>query len=131
MCRRLFMVAIAAFLLSSAVGCRLCDRRPGWFTSNSRGSAPCNLTGRESTCFDPATGQPVPCPNDVPGTIVPRGANPYPPIYPGVTPRPDELHMPSPNDLIRPPATPFPAPGSDSMLPYPTLPGTPVKSGQK
>ncbi len=79
--------------------------------------------GQGVGCFDAVTGQPVPCPPET-GMVVPGGA-PYP--IPGATgPRPDELHMPAPSDLLRPQAVPVPAPG-DASLPYPASPGVPVK----
>ena len=57
------------------------------------------------------------------GTYTPTG-----PFVPG-GPRPDELHMPAPNNLIPSPAVPETAPPGNAVLPLPTLPGTPVKSG--
>jgi hypothetical protein len=68
--------------------------------------------------------------------VVPGGAFPpgYPssPVFPGVGPQPNELHMPAPSDMIRPPApaVPIPAPG-DASLPFPSSGGVPVKVGQK
>ena len=125
MLRRSLMVAAA--LLAAQTGCRsrCSDPHPGLFTSNTKGGAPCQLAGRDSGCFDAMTGQPVPCP---PQTGMPGGTYPQTgPVVPG-GPRPDDLHMPSPNDMIRPPAIPYPAPG-DAILPPPTSPGTPVKGG--
>ena len=124
MLRRLLVIAAAVALVGLQSGCRSqCgDRRPGWFTSNSKCETPGQTVGRNGGCFDAATGQPVPCP---PTTVIPGGS--FPSVVPG--PRPDELHMPSPTDMIRPPAIPFPAPPppNDALLPLPTSPGTPVK----
>jgi hypothetical protein len=74
--------------------------------------------------------------------MLPGGPTPLPPggFVPGVGPRPNELHMPGAADMIPPlgipPAVPSPAPpptlplpGNNTTLPYPTLPGTPVKTG--
>jgi hypothetical protein len=49
-------------------------------------------------------------------------------MLPGAGPFPNELHMPSPSDRIQPPAVPIPAPG-DASLPFPSSPGTPLKTG--
>ena len=129
MFRRSLLIG-SAVLLAAQMGCRSrCgDRRPGLFTSNKKQDMPCQTVGRNTGCFDAMTGQPVPCPSGVPSTVIPGGGYPgYPSIVPG-GPRPDELHMPSPTDMIRPPAIPYPAPG-DAILPLPTSPGTPVKGG--
>ena len=123
-------------LLAAQVGCRSrCDSRPGLFSSH-RGDVPCQTVGRTGGCFDAATGQPCPCPPEGAGAVVPGGA--FPPAIPGPAPGfpnvgpPGELHMPSPSDLIRPPAVPIPAPpGSDARLPFPTSPGVPVKGQNK
>ncbi len=134
MFRRALVIVAAAALVAAQAGCRSqCgDRRPGWFTSNTKGDVPCQTVGRNGGCFDAATGQPVPCPPGAPTGVIPGGTYPVGPIVPG-GPRPDELHMPSPTDMIRPPAIPFPAPAppNDALLPLPTSPGTPVKSGSK
>ena len=130
MSRRLSAFALLAGLVASQAGCHSrCDSRPGLFSSRANSPAPCQTVGRNSGCFDAATGQPVPCPPEAPGAVVPGGAYPYPPIspVPGAGPRPNELHMPGPADMIRPPAVPIPAPGSDASLPYPSAAGVPVK----
>jgi hypothetical protein len=137
MFRRLSAFAVLV-LVAAQVGClSRCDSRPGLFSSHSRNSTPCQTVGRNNGCFDAATGQPVPCPPEGAGMVIPGGA--FPPAipapapgFPNVGPRPDELHMPAPSDMIRPPALPIPAPpGSDASLPFPTSPGVPVKTGQK
>ena len=126
MFRRLSAFALAAGLLAAQFGCHTHCGRPGGLFSSSSRNAPCQLTGKNTGCFDAATGQPVPCPPGVPATVVPGGS--YPPISVG-PPRPDELHMPSPTDLIPSPALPSVAPpGSDAVLPVPTQPGVPVKN---
>ncbi len=130
MLRRSLLIAVVAVVIASQAGCRSPgnDRRPGWFTSNTRHDAPCQTVGRNTGCFDAVTGQPVPCPPGSSSTLIPDGA--YPPIGPIIPggPRPAELHKPAPTDMIRPPAIPYPAPG-DALLPHPTSPGTPVKIG--
>lgn len=129
MFRRALVIVAAAVLVAAQAGCRSqCgDRRPGWFTSNTKSDAPCQTVGRNGGCFDPATGQPVPCPPGAPAGVIPGGVYP---IVPG--PRPDELHMPAPNELIPNPAIPIPAPPSNNtLLPFPGSTGTPVKSGSK
>ena len=137
MFRRLSAFAVLV-LVAAQVGCHSrCDSRPGWFASHSRHNAPCQTVGRNTGCFDAAIGQPVPYPPEAAGMVIPGGTLPpaFPspaPGFPNVGPRPDELHMPAPSDMIRPPALPIPAPPtSDASLPFPTSPGTPVKSGQK
>jgi hypothetical protein len=49
--------------------------------------------------------------------------------FPGGTLPSTELPMPNPSDLIRPPAVPIPAPGDvgNGVLPYPAVPGVPVR----
>ena len=133
MARRLSAFALAAGLVAAQFGCNSsqCNSRPGLFTGHSNGCAPCQTAGRNTGCFDAATGQPVPCPPDAPGMLMPGGPYPPPPVGPipipgGAIPRPDELHMPQPTELIPRPAVPIPAPG-DASLPFPAMPGTPVK----
>ncbi len=135
MSRRLSALALVAGLVAAQAGCHSrCDSRPGVLSGNSRSGAPCQTVGRNTGCFDAATGQPVPCPPEAPVTLVPgSGPYPYPPISPlpgggGAAPRPNELHMPT--ELIPRPAVPIPAPpGSDASLPFPASTGVPVKSG--
>ena len=136
MSRRLSAFVLAAGLVAALTGCHTsrCGDRPGWFTSRAKTDACGQTVGRNGGCFDAATGQPVPCPPDGVGTVLPGGAGPYPlpggALPGGAFPRPDELHMPSPADMIRPPfpAVPVPAPG-DASLPFPASPGVPVKGG--
>jgi hypothetical protein len=138
MCRRLFALACVAVLVGTQFGCHWssrCDERHGWFSARKRVEPPCQLAGRNEGCFDANTGQPCPCPPEaggVPGGVMPGGTLPYPympgPAVPGPAPFPNELHMPSPSDRIQPPAVPIPAPG-DAGLPFPTSPGTPLKTG--
>jgi|GEM_PF-1986371 len=134
MFRRLSAFGVAAILGAAQFGCHSCGDRPGWFTSHRRASAPCQTVGRTGGCFDAATGQPVPCPPEVPvGPEMVPGAPgiPFPPpgMIPNGIPPMSELPMPAPSDRIQPPAVPVPAPG-DAHLPFPTSPGVPVKSGQ-
>jgi hypothetical protein len=133
MSRRLSAFALVAGLVPVLAGCcssSQCGQRPGLF-SRSQTSSPCQTVGRGSGCFDGATGQPIACPPGVPANVVPGGGPyPYPPIgtIPGpIGPRPEDLPMPSPSDMIRPPAVPIPAPG-DASLPFPSSPGVPVKN---
>ena len=132
MSRRLSAFALMAVVVAAQAGCRSrCDQRPGLFSSRAPADAPCQTVGRNTGCFDAATGQPVPCPPGAPATVVPGGGGyPYPPIspVPGGGPRPDQLHMP--NELIPRPAVPIPAPG-DASLPFPSSPGVPVKGPNK
>lgn len=126
MFRRALVIAAAAVLVAAQTGCRSqCgERRLGLFSCNSKSEAPCQTAGRSGGCFDATTGQPVPCP---PGA---GSGGSFPSVVPG-GPRPDELHMPSPTDMISPPAVPFPAPAppNNALLPLPTYPGTPVRVG--
>lgn len=128
MSRRLSAFAVVA-VLAAQFGCQSsCGERRGLFTSRAKSDVPCQTVGQKGGCFDAATGKPVPCPPEGVGTVIP-GGNPYPipgPVPGGAYPRPNELHMPGPSDLIRPPAVPVPAPG-DASLPYPASPGVPVK----
>ncbi len=129
MVRRLSAFALVAGVVSTLTGCHSSCDRPGLF-SRSRSETPCQTVGRNGGCFDAATGQPCPCPPGVPAAVVPGGPNPYPSIgpFPGAPGLPPgELHMPSPSDMIRPPAVPIPAPG-DAGLPFPATPGVPVKN---
>jgi hypothetical protein len=130
MSRRLSAFAVASALLAAQFGCHSCGNQTGWFSARSRCEAPCQTVGLSGGCFDGATGQPCPCSPEAPG-VLPGGAYPgggYPVPIPGAGPPPDQLHMPNPSDLIRPPAVPIPAPG-DASLPFPSYPGTPVKMG--
>jgi hypothetical protein len=133
MTRRLSAFALAFALLAAPLGCSWsrCGSRPGLFTSHCRQAAPCQTVGLSGGCYDAATGQPCPCPSEAPGMLIPGGAMPAPPggFLPGPSGLP-EGPPPAPSDMIRPPAPaiPLPAPG-DASLPYPTLPGTPVKNG--
>ncbi|MFO0821926.1 MAG: hypothetical protein U0792_02215 [Gemmataceae bacterium] len=75
---------------------------------------PYTLTGgsrMQEGCFDPVTGQPVPCPP--PTTLIPGGT--YPPPTGSGAPQ-NELPYPSPS-TIPPPGVPYappmPAPGSE------------------
>lgn len=130
MCRRLSTFACVAALIAVQFGCRSsCGDRHGWFSARARCEAPCQLVGRNDGCFDGATGQPCPCPPEALGNLIPGG--PFP-AYPGPAPgvgSPNELHMPLPADRIQPPAVPYPAPGSDASLPFPSSPGVPLKTG--
>lgn len=125
MFRRLSIIAVV--LLATQSGCRSrCDGHRGFFSSHTNGPAPCQTVGRNSGCFDAATGQPVPCPSGI-GTVMPNGSGPMPaPAFPNVGP-PTELPMPNPSSLIPSPAVPIPAPPGDASLPYPSSGGTPVK----
>jgi hypothetical protein len=108
---------LGAALLTAAAGCRTncgssCNDRHSWFTSNSRSNVPCQLVGNGKLldgCYDPISGQPVPCPP--PTTVIPGGSYPGG-SYPGVLPRADELPFPGPADMI-------PAPGVPSAPPQP------------
>lgn len=134
MLRRAFLVAAVAALLAAQTGCRSqCGERHSWFSSRSRAETPCQTVGRNTGCFDAATGAPVPCPTGTPTTVIPGGAYPMGPTVPGVGGRPIEVGpMPNlnENDLIRPQAVPQVAPPpNNTLLPFPALPGTPVKGG--
>lgn len=132
MFRRSSLLILGAALIAGSTGCRStcnsnsnsgCNTGHGWFSSNSRNAgAPCQLTsnGRMMEgCFDPISGQPIPCPPAGSGVIIqPGGAFPSPGAAPA---RPDELPFPGPSDMIRPPGVPF-AP------PY-AAPGTGTGSG--
>ena len=130
MSRRAILIFGALFLALST-GCRSsCSSRPGWFTAHTQGSAPCHLTSNATEgCFDPVTGQPLPCPPDS-SILIPGGTAP-----PAVAPRPDELPYPSPGDMIPrqgvPYAPPAPAPGFGAASITPkagsTVKGTPTK----
>lgn len=123
--RRLLGIAVLA-LVAAQTGCQSsrCGG-PGWFTSRHK-EAPCQTVGQKTGCYDAITGQPVPCPPEGGATLVPGGGAPYPILPGGAYPRPNELHMPGPTELIPRPAVPVPAPG-DASLPYPASPGVPVK----
>ncbi len=130
MYRRLFALALAAGVLAAPTGCRTsCGDRPGLCTSRARSEATGQTVGQGCGCFDAVTGQPVPCPPEAPGTLLP-GGSPYPipgGLPPGAQPpRFDELPMPGPADRIPNTAVPVPAPAGAS-LPYPVSPGVPVK----
>jgi hypothetical protein len=112
MSRRPFGLFLGIALLAAASGCRTncgssCGDRHSWFSSNTRSGSPCQLVGSGKLldgCYDPVTGQPVPCPP--PTTLIPGGT------YPGTLPRADELPFPGPADMI-------PAPGVPSAPPQP------------
>lgn len=130
MFRRLSVIAVV--VLATQSGCRSrCDGHRGFFTAHTRGDVPCQTVGRGAGCFDAVTGQPVPCPREGAGTVMPNPSGPMPgPAFPGVGPT-TELPMPNPANLIPSPAVPFPAPApGDAMLPFPGSGGTPVR-GQK
>jgi hypothetical protein len=117
MIRRISILCLAAAGLSAASGCR--NNCGGWFTS-SRGSAPCQLTGRSSDIILDSTGTPI--------TGVPGGV----PLIPG--PPGADLPYPQPNGLIPPTGvpvpsaipTPAPGDGGSAILPAPKF-GVPVK----
>lgn len=127
MIRRVSMISLAAALLAMGVGCRH-DCGGGWFTSSSRGSAPCQLVGGSSGVMLDSTGAPI---GGAPGAFVPGNGVP---MLPGATPG-TALPFPQPNDLIPrtgvpvPPAIPTPAPGDGgaAVLPVPKV-GVPVKT---
>lgn len=120
MFRRYAGFALVALALAQAGCLNRCSSRASTLTGHTRGNAIGTPVGRNATCFD-ATGRPIPCPPDVGSAGLPIGV-------PSVAPGANELHMPAPTDLIPRPAVPVPAPGSgDASLPFPTLPGTPVK----
>ena len=127
MFRRSLFIA-AALLLASQLGCRSrcgSSQPPAFFSSNAKSAAPYQMVGRSDGYGDLVPGQPVPYQPGLPSSLIPGGTYPPPgPLVPGA--RPDELHVPAPSDMIRPPAIPYPAPG-DAMLPLPSTPGTPVK----
>ncbi|QJW97878.1 hypothetical protein FTUN_5458 [Frigoriglobus tundricola] len=129
MFRRPPAFALLVGLVATQTGCHTrCDQRPAVVSSGPRTGTPCQPVGRSGGCFDAATGQPVPCPPDVPTSTGPGAPYSYPPIgpMPSVGPRPVELPMPAEN--IPRPAVPYPAP-ADASLPYPIVPGVPVKVG--
>lgn len=113
-----FALVVVAF---AQVGClNRCSSRASALTGHTRGDALGTPVGRNASCFD-AAGRPIPCPPETGFGSLPIGV-------PSVAPGANELHMPSPTDLIPRPAVPVPAPGgSDASLPFPVLPGTPVK----
>ena len=125
MVRRLSILSLSAFLLTFTVGCRH-DCGSGWFTSSSRGSAPCQLVGRSSDVIIDSTGTPI---GGTPGFAPGNGV----PLMPGTAPG-STLPFPQPNDLIPrtgvpsvPYADPSAAPGGMSVLPVPKI-GVPVKT---
>ena len=129
MIRRMSMMCVAAALLASSVGCRS-NCGGGWFTSSSRGAAPCQLVGRSSDGIVDSTGMPI---GAVPGTFGPGNGVP---LLPG-SGTGTELPFPRPNDLIPrtgvpvPSATPVPAPGDGgaALLPVPKV-AVPVKGSK-
>jgi hypothetical protein len=137
MCRLVFGMLLGVLLISGS-GCRSkCGSRqalapaPGPTPCSSMSGVPYTLTGggrMQEGCFDPVTGQPVPCPP--PTTVIPGGT--YPPPMGSVSP-PNELPYPSPS-TIPPPGVPYAppmaAPGSEgaSAMPKGT---TPVKANPK
>ena len=133
MLRRAFLVAASATLIAAQTGCRSsCGERHSWFTSRARSEAPCQTVGRNTGCFDAATGKPVPCPPGAPGSVVPGGT--FPMLGPGGSGPIEVGPMPAPNlpdpTLIPPSAVPVPAPPPNSaQLPFPALPATPVRGG--
>jgi hypothetical protein len=132
MTRRLSALAFASALLAAQFGCHSSCGSRGWFTSNTH-KAPCQTVGLSGGCFDAATGQPCPCPPEAMGVLP---GNPLPGPPGGLLPGPGGLPegpMPAPSGMIPPPAPaiplPAPPPGGEASLPFPTLPGTPVKIG--
>jgi hypothetical protein len=124
MLRRYAGFALVAVAVAQAGCLNRCSSRASSLTGHTRGDTTGQLTGRNATCFD-AAGRPIPCPPEVGFTSMPIGV-------PSVAPGANELHMPAPTDLIPRSAVPLPAPpsglgSSDASLPYPVLPGTPVK----
>jgi hypothetical protein len=124
MVRRTSMLSLAGCVLTLSVGCRS-DCGGGWFSSSSRGSAPCQTVSQPGVILD-STGQPI---GGAPGAFVPGNAVPLIPGSPGT-----DLPYPQPADLIPrtgvpvPPAIPTPAPGDGgaALLPAPQF-GVPVK----
>jgi hypothetical protein len=141
MSRRLFAVAFVAGLIAAQFGCHTCDRSASSAScaacsSRTRANAPYQTAagqgavgqpvGLTGGCFDAVTGQPVPCPPDVPGSPypIPGGSLPA-----GPAPRGVELPMPLPSEQIPTPSQPYPAPAREgTLLPFPSAPGTPVKA---
>ncbi|MCS6865592.1 MAG: hypothetical protein RMJ56_12280 [Gemmataceae bacterium] len=131
MARRLMLITwlmLSAGAFSGCASWRCGDRAGG--LALRRPDIPCQTAGQRAGCYDAVTGDPIPCPPDVPAQIVPGsgGAIPLPPPTRG-----DELHMPAPSGLIPPQAIPVPAPPptldmGSGILPYPSQPGIPVKS---
>jgi hypothetical protein len=122
MVRRSACFALIVVALAQAGCLNRCSSRASSLTGHTRGETFGQPVGRNASCFD-AAGRPIPCPPDAGFGSLPIGV-------PSVAPGPNELHMPAPTDLIPRPAVPVPAPGlsgSDASLPYPALPGTPVK----
>jgi len=124
MIRRMSILSLAACLAALGVGCRTdCG---SWFSSSSRGSAPCQTVGQSDMLLD-STGRPI---GGAPGAFVPGNAVPLLPGSPGT-----DLPYPQPADLIPrtgvpvPPAIPTPAPGDGgaALLPAPQF-GIPVKT---
>jgi hypothetical protein len=114
MSRKVSILALAVATFAAAGGCR--HRCGGWFTSNTRADAPCQLVGSAPGCPE---GLPVggSFPAGVPGGVLPGGG-----FAPGGA---TELPLPQPNNLIPPPGVPFapptPAPGDTgaNVLPVP------------
>lgn len=122
MFRRYAGFALVALALAQAGCLNRCSSRASALTGHARGDLVGQPVGRNATCFD-AAGRPIPCPPEAGIGSLPIGV-------PSVAPGGNELHMPAPTDLIPRPAVPVPAPGlgsSDASLPFPALPGTPVK----
>lgn len=134
MVRRVTVLALAAAMVSTTVGCRTrCGG--GWFTSRLHGDSPCRLVGRPADgCCEEVAGVPVSVGGPaMPGTLVPGAGVP---LLPGATGPAPELPFPNPSDLIPragvpvPPAVPVPAPGEmGNVLPPPKF-GVPVKGGK-
>jgi hypothetical protein len=129
--RRFILINLMTVSVATLGGCaswRCGDRTGGLILRRSE--VPCQTAGQRTGCFDAVTGEPIPCPPDVPTSVVPGSGRPIPAPPPS---RLDELHMPAPSGLIPPQAVPVPAPPptldtGSGMLPYPTQPGVPVKS---
>lgn len=134
MARRVSILALAAALLCSAVGCRNCGGRCGWFASRSSPDSCGQLVSRGTSTeipVDPASGMPLQG-YTMPGSVIP-GSSGIPNGVPGT--QPDMLPYPQPGTLIPPPTIPFappsPAPGGTlGTLPPPKSGGVPVSSGK-
>jgi hypothetical protein len=104
--------------LSLSTGCRQCGQGNGWFTSRTRhDQQPCQLVGSGKPlaegCYDPVTGQPVPCPPG-PGMVVPGGPVPLSaPTLPNELPPPEMIPRPG---VPIPSAPPAPAPAPSDGL---------------
>ncbi|MBN9517371.1 hypothetical protein J0H58_02455 [bacterium] len=106
--RKVSILALAVATFAAAGGCR--HRCGGWFTSNTRSDAPCQLVGSAPACDGVPVGGSFPA--GVPGTVIPGGGFPpgggLPPGGGGAT----ELPLPQPSgDLIPRQGVPFAPPG--------------------